>query len=61
MELFLSSEAGVEESPPAHIGGALKPNKTLLSEVLDRLNPTRTSAGVSFPNPLYLLAVAEGA
>ena len=59
--LFLSDETGIEASTPTRNGSALKPNKTLLSEVLSRLNPTGAGAGASFPDPLYLLAVAEGA
>ena len=61
VKLFLSSKAGVKASPPERIGDALAPDETLLSEVLGRLNPTGAGAGASFPDPLYLLAVAEGA
>ena len=61
IQLFLSSKAGVKVSPPGRIGDALAPDETLLSEVLSRLNPTGAGAGASFPDPLYLLAVAEGA
>ena len=61
IQLFLSDETGIEASTPTRNGSALKPNKTLLSEVLSRLNPTGAGAGASFPDPLYLLAVAEGA
>ena len=60
IQLFLSSKAGVKASPPERIGDALAPDETLLSEVLSRLNPTGAGAGASFPDPLYLLAVAEG-
>ena len=61
IQLFLSSKAGVKVSPPERIGDALAPDETLLPEVLSRLNPTGAGAGASFPDPLYLLAVAEGA
>ena len=61
IQLFLSDETGIEASTPTRNGSALKPNKTLLPEVLSRLNPTGAGAGASFPDPLYLLAVAEGA
>ena len=61
VELFLSSEAGVEESPPSRIGGPLRPNKSLRGEVLARLNAGGGGAGVPLPAELYLLAVAKGA
>ena len=54
VKLCLSDEARVKSSSPTHIA-ALQPDKTLRSEV-ERLNPAWTIA-----DPLYLVAVAEGA
>ena len=59
--LFLSDEAGIEATPPDYAVAALKPNKTLQDEVLDRLNPTGAGAGVPIPTALYLVAVVTGA
>ena len=61
VKLFLSDEEGIEASPPDYKGTALEPDETLRDEVLGRLNPTGAEAVVSFPNPLYLLAVVTGA
>ena len=54
VKLFLSDEDSIDASSPARIG-ALRPYKSLRSEVVG-LNPAWT-----FPSPLFLLAVAEGA
>ena len=59
--LFLSSKTGVKASPPERVGFALEPDEPLRSQVLNRLKKTGAGADATFPDPLYLLAVAEGA
>ena len=61
IKLFLSDEANIEVPFRSPTDTALKPNRTLSSEVLDRLNPTGAGAGAVFPDTLYLVAVVEGA
>ena len=61
VKLFLSDEANIEVPFRSPTDTALKPNRTLRSEVLDRLNPTGAGAGAVFPATLYLVAVVEGA